>query len=125
MNTFKFIEPDSKPFGKVFLYKLSTTNDFLSDISTPDQIDASTTNPYVNAAPFQDSGVTMDVFTDYRNLYWYRAAVANAIADNTSGVFSTVENSNKSLEQAFENDEFFLNTVYPACANFKISSCSL
>ena len=116
---FKFVEPDSKPFGKVFLYKLSTTNDFLSGISTPDQIDASTTNPYVNAAPFQNSGVTMDAFTDYRNLYWYRAAVANAIADNTSGVFSTVENSNKNLEQAFENDEFFLKTDGSKRASFK------
>ena len=76
---FKFVEPDTKPYGKVFLYKINMSGDFISSVGDAEQIDASTTNPYVNEAPFQNSGVDFEAFTDFKNLYWYRAAIANAL----------------------------------------------
>ena len=113
---FKFVEPDTKPYGKVFLYKINMSGDFISSVGDAEQIDASTTNPYVNEAPFQNSGVDFEAFTDFKNLYWYRAAIANALVDPEAVVKST---SGIPLKDAILDDEYFITQDGSRRAEFR------
>ena len=77
--------PEHEPYGRVWLYKIDTSNDLISAINTPEEINASTYNPYIKAPPFLDGGVDFSEFTDYRNLYWHRAMVSNFISEGDIG----------------------------------------
>ena len=82
---YKFSPPVHEPYGRVWLYKVSTSSSAISSIDTPEEINASTTNPYINSPPFLDGDVDFEAFTDYRNLYWHRAMISNFIAEGEIG----------------------------------------
>tara|TARA_R110000824_G_scaffold147539_5_gene317037 strand:- start:496 stop:7383 length:6888 start_codon:yes stop_codon:yes gene_type:complete len=82
---YKFSPPVHEPYGRVWLYKVSTSSSVISTINTPEEINASTTNPYINSPPFLDGDLDFEAFTDYRNLYWHRAMISNFIAEGAIG----------------------------------------
>lgn len=82
---YKFSPPSHEPYGRVWLYKVSTSSSAISSINTPEEINASTTNPYINSPPFLGGDVDFEAFTDYRNLYWHRAMISNFIAEGEIG----------------------------------------
>ena len=82
---YKFSPPVHEPYGRVWLYKISMSSSAISAVNTPEEINASTTNPYINSPPFLDGDLDFEAFTDYRNLYWHRAMVSNFIAEGAIG----------------------------------------
>jgi len=92
---YQFEFPEYEPYGRVWLYKVQLANDAISSINTPEEINASTTNPYVNSPLFledaddpndiYDANVDFKEFTDYRNLYWHRAMISNFMTEGRLG----------------------------------------
>ena len=83
---YQFEFPEYEPYGRVWLYKVQLANDAISSINTPEEINASTTNPYVNSPLFlEDANVDFKEFTDYRNLYWHRAMISNFMTEGRLG----------------------------------------
>ena len=112
---YQFEFPEYEPYGRVWLYKIQLTNNSISSINTPEEINASTTNPYVNSPLFLEDGAasTADVdfkeFTDYRNLYWHRAMISNFITEGRFG-------------KLFEYDDSISNGNWHRIPNIKSSS---
>tara|TARA_B100000287_G_scaffold195507_1_gene184642 strand:- start:2766 stop:11819 length:9054 start_codon:yes stop_codon:yes gene_type:complete len=77
--------PEHEPYGRVWLYKIDISNDAISTINTPEEINASTTNPYVDPPPFLEGDVDFKKFADYKNLYWHRAMISNFITEGRLG----------------------------------------
>jgi len=82
---YKFSPPAHEPYGRVWLYKVSMSSSAISTVNTPEEINASTTNPYINSPPFLSGDLDFEAFTDYRNLYWHRAMISNFIAEGAIG----------------------------------------
>ena len=83
---YRFDFPENEPYGRVWLYKIDIANEAILTINTAEEINASTTNPYVNAPPsLGDGDLDFELFTDYRNLYWHRALTSNFITEGRLG----------------------------------------
>jgi len=92
---YQFEFPEYEPYGRVWLYKVQLANDAISSINTPEEINASTTNPYVNSPLFlEDANVDFKEFTDYRNLYWHRAMISNFMTETlmAAGIEFQIQN---------------------------------
>ena len=91
---YQFEFPEYEPYGRVWLYKVQLANDAISSINTPEEINASTTNPYVNSPLFlEDASVDFKEFTDYRNLYWHRAMISNFMTEGKLGKLFSYDDS--------------------------------
>jgi hypothetical protein len=100
---YQFEFPEYEPYGRVWLYKVQLATDAISSINTPEEINASTTNPYVNSPLFledaddpndiNDANVDFKEFTDYRNLYWHRAMISNFMTEGRLGKLFSYDDS--------------------------------